>query len=34
MRLRRVDKPRSASDSARFGVPIDSCLGEPLASTL
>jgi len=34
MRLRRVDKSRSASDCARFGDPIDSCLDTPLASTL
>jgi hypothetical protein len=33
VRLCRVDEPRSASDSARFGDPIDSCLGKPLAST-
>ena len=33
MRLRRVGKPRCASDSARFGDPIDSCQGERLAST-
>jgi len=34
MRLRWVDNSRSASDCARFGDPIDSCLGTPLASTL
>jgi len=33
MRLRWVDEPRSASDSARFGDPFDSRLGKPLAST-
>jgi hypothetical protein len=33
VRLRRVDESRSASDSARFGDPIDSRLGKPLAST-
>jgi hypothetical protein len=32
VRLRRVDESRSARDSARFGDPIDSRVGEPLAS--
>jgi hypothetical protein len=33
VRLRRVDEPRFASDSARFGDPIESRDGNALAST-